>query len=139
MARKKKEIKQDNFYMIRYWMPEKLNLGGTKLLVYGYIYAYSVNENSKGYYYGGQETMSRATGCSKRQLLRVLESLRDEGLIEIKKATLENGLERNYYRVTAEPLVGIASKEDLDTLKGTLDAWKDCINTESCKEVMGVY
>ena len=39
MARKKKEIKQDNFYTIRYWMPEKLHLGGTKLLVYGFLCA----------------------------------------------------------------------------------------------------
>ena len=146
MARKKKEIKQDNFYTIRYWMPEKLHLGGTKLLVYGFLYSYSVNEKSKGYYYGGQGVMSRATGCSTRQLPRVLSSLEDIGLIEIQKAILENGLERNYYRVAIDPLEAIATDNtpdiriDLCTMEGTHKEWIGCISEDPNKmEVARVF
>lgn len=128
MARKKKEIKLDNFYTIRNWMPIDLGLGGTKLLVYAYLYAYSTGENSKGYYFGGQEIISKATGCTKRQIMRVLDGLKSDGLIDIKKCKLNNGLERCYYRIKTEPLKDIESndiEDALRTMEITSTAWNN--------------
>ena len=101
---KKKEIKADNYYIIKNWMPLELGLGGSKLLVYAFLYAYSTSESGNGCYYGGLEILSKVTGCTKKTAISTLAKLEEEGLIEKRKIILENGLERSYFRALDEPL-----------------------------------
>ena len=89
-------------------------LGGSKLLVYAFLYAYSTSENGKGCYFGGVEALSKVTGCTKRTAISTLAKLEEEGLI--MKYLKKGGLIA-YYRVADEPLYKInmvLQSEDLN-------------------------
>lgn len=109
MARPKKQINPESYYSIYNWMLSDFGLSGSKLLVYAFIYAYSTNTSGKGCYFGGYEAMSLSVGCSTKNLQKVTQELCEEGLIEMQQAKLENGLRRNYFRVSIYPLEKISS------------------------------
>lgn len=135
---KKKEIKADNYYIIKNWMPLELNLGGSKLLVYAFLYAYSTSESGNGCYYGGLEILSRVTGCTKKTAISTLAKLEEKGLIEKRKILLENGLERSYFRVSEDPLYDINLNlqsddlsKDLETLGCNFAKWNELTGREN--------
>ncbi len=129
MARTKKLVNPDSFYTVYSWMPVRLGLSGSKLLVYAFIYAYSTNESGKGCYFGGYEAISQSTGCATRSVMRAVQELNDNGLIEIKQVDLENGLKRNYYRVKVEPLLdlqySVSIERDAKIINSFSDSWDD--------------
>lgn len=128
MARTKKPVRADNFYTVYNWMPVGLKLSGNSLLVYAFIYAYSTNENGKGCYFGGHEAISQATGCTTNTVERIIGDLNIAGLVDIKQAMLENGLKRNYYRVSINPLLDLEQyseklKEDVEVIRTFSEIW----------------
>lgn len=130
MARPKKQVNPDNFYSVYNWMLTDFGLSKTKLLVYAFIFAYSTNTGGKGCYFGGYEAMSLSVGCSTKSLQAITQELCDIGLIEKQQVELENGLQRNYFRVSIEPLEDIASHaqsvaDKLDDLHSFDPAWND--------------
>lgn len=134
---KKKEIKADNYYIVKNWMPLELGLGGSKLLVYAFLYAYSISENGNGCYYGGLEILSKVTGCTKKTAISTLAKLEEEKLIEKRKILLENGLERSYFRVLDDPLyeINLAMKSedlsrDLEILGSNYHKWREITGGE---------
>lgn len=134
---KKKEIKADNYYIVKNWMPLELGLGGSKLLVYAFLYAYSISENGNGCYYGGLEILSKVTGCTKKTAISTLAKLEEEKLIEKRKILLENGLERSYFRVLDDPLyeINLTMKSedlsrDLEILGSNYHKWNEITGGE---------
>lgn len=139
MARPKKQVNPDNFYSVYNWMLTNFGLSKTKLLAYAFIYAYSINPNGKGCYFGGYEAMSLSVGCSTKSLQTVIQELCDDGLIEKQVVELENGLHRSYFRVSIEPLERIADytqsvAEKLEDLHSFDPFWNDL--TLICKGVV---
>ena len=112
MARQLKKYNPETFFTIKAWMVRDLRLKGNKLLVYAFIYAYSCNSEGNGCYYGGNEGIRLYTGCATSSIPRIVTELINEGLIEVQTATLNNGLSRNYYRVSTYPLENV--KESLE-------------------------
>lgn len=136
MARRKKLVNPDSFYTVYSWMPVELGLSGNDLLVYAFIYAYSTNESGKGCYFGGYEAISQSIGCVSKTIERIVYELNDKSLIEIKQATLENGLKRNYYRVNPEPLEPLADrcstvKDGLKAIAFLSEFWEDLTKLNS--------
>lgn len=129
MTKSRKKVNPDAYYKIYNWMPVGLGLSGSKLLVYAYLYAYSTSENGKGCYFGGHEAISKNTGFSTRQITRTIQALMNEGLIERKTVVFDNGLERNYYRITTAPLeenvleFSEDVKSDLTIIRSFNDNW----------------
>lgn len=129
MARPKKRIDPKGFCTIYNWMPTLLGLSGGKLLVYAFIYAYSINKTGKGCYFGGYEAMGLSLGCTSKNAQRVAQELYKSGLIEIKQLELENGLKRNYHRVSTEPLEKISNHvediaEKLEIIRNFTPEWE---------------
>ncbi len=140
MARPKKQVNPDNFYSIYNWMLTDFGLSKTKLLVYAFIYAYSINTGGKGCYFGGYEAMSLSVGCSTKNLQTITQELCDIGLIEKQQVELENGLQRNYFRVSIEPLEKIAPytqsvTDRLEDLHSFDPVWNDL--EKICKGTVG--
>ena len=129
MARPKKQINPESYYTIYNWMLTDLGLSGSKLLAYAFIYAYSTNESGKGCYFGGYEAMSMAIGCTTKNLMKVVQELSTEGLVELQQVILENTLKRNYYRVSREPLDMLdmysSIERDLEVMRKFDDDWAD--------------
>ena len=128
MARAKKTVNPNGFYSVYNWMLVDLRLKGSKLLVYAFIYAYSTNESGKGCYFGGNEAIAQSTGFTTRMVVKTVQELSNEGLIEIQQAELENGLKRNYYRVSPkalEPLKDLSSSvaDGLKVIKAFSKSW----------------
>ena len=76
-----KKIPEKSFYPIYGYMLEELKLGGSELLVYAILNAFSRGNSS---YYGSQEYLSRLSGLSISTVKRALNSLLDKNLIERK-------------------------------------------------------
>ncbi len=129
MARTKKLVNPDSFYTVYSWMPIGLGLSGSKLLVYAFIYAYSTNESGKGCYFGGYEAISQSTGCATRSVMRAVQELSANGLIEIKQVDLENSLKRNYYRIKVDPLLdlqySVSTEKAVKIINNFSDNWDD--------------
>lgn len=129
MARAKKTVNPNGFYSVYNWMLVDLGLKGSKLLVYAFIYAYSTNESGKGCYFGGNEAIAQSTGFTTRMVVNDVQELSNEGLIEIQQAELENGLKRNYYRVSSgalEPLKDYNTvAQALEVIYKFSDSWGD--------------
>ena len=134
-----KKGKISGYYNIYQWMPINLKLGGTKLLVYGFLYNFSVE--GKGYYYGDRKFMSEMTGCSERQLSRVLDELCkpnfDYGmraLVEYKKIKSKYSVDRKVYRVNNQILIQMVNdgidfpdslEKDINKMKNNLRNWEE--------------
>lgn len=136
MGRPKKQINPEGYYTVYYWMPTLLGLSGAKLLIYAYIFAYSTNEKGKGCYFGGYEAMSLSVGCTSKNAQKVVQELSESGLIELKQIELENGLKRNYHRVSIEPLEKISDSVDsmaekLEVVRAFTPAWEELQSIKS--------
>ena len=73
------KIPEKSFYPIYGYMLEKLNLGGSELLVYAILNSFSRANSS---YYGSQEYLSRLSGLSISTVKRAIKSLISKNLIE---------------------------------------------------------
>ena len=93
-----KEINKDNFYTVYYWMSTELKLSGVEKDLYALIYGYYKNYDKECFYSYSQ--LAEITGTYINRVIRALEKLSSEGLIEIQKKS--NG--KNYYSIVEDRL-----------------------------------
>lgn len=120
------------FTIFRMWMSQELGLGGNDLLVYAFIYKYSIGK--LGFYYGGYAHIQLSTGGARSTVIRSLQRLMDTEMIFRKTKVSQNGLERHYYRINFEKLENIDSedlKEALIAGENTETNWENCLDITS--------
>lgn len=93
-----KEINKENFYTVYYWMSTELKLSGVEKDLYALIYGYYKNNGKECFYSYSQ--LAEITGTYKNRVIRALDKLSNDGLIEIQKKP--NG--KNYYRIVPDKL-----------------------------------
>ena len=93
-------MRENTFITIQAWMRTKLNLSGSKLLVYAIIYGFSQDGESK--FTGSRQYLADWCGCTVRSIQTVLNDLVEEGLI-LKTETFRNGVKCCEYAVNFTP------------------------------------
>lgn len=97
-------------------------LRGNKLLVYAYIYNYSLN--SDDYYYGGQKQIAEFTGIAQPNVSRAIAELESCGLIEQRAIEFKGVRKSVYVAAPIDPLDYV--ENPVEKLCKTL--WKRCGN-----------
>lgn len=108
-----KELKNDSYYTVYYWMSKELGLSGVAKDVYAIIYRFS--GGYKGYCYLSYDQFKEITGTSKNTVKRALDNLEDQKLIIRERVQNSNN---SHYRVNVEILEGIEGV-DLEALLET--------------------
>lgn len=125
----KNKYNNSEFGIFRMWMAQELKLGGSDLLIYSFFYKYSIGK--LGFYYGGYDHIQALTGIPRSTLIRRVNDLVDRELILKETKTLDNGLQRNFYRVNVEKLAGIESddlKEAFEAIEANESNWENYSN-----------
>ena len=81
---------EKTYINIQGWMIQDLKLRGNELLLYAIIYGFS--QDGKNTFYGSLSYIEKMMGISNRQVLRLLNKLKKDGLIEC--------VETSHYRAT---------------------------------------
>ena len=76
---------EKNYVAIQTWMVSELKLSGNDLIVYALIYGFNSNKRR---FIGTLDYISKFTGCSTRQISRILDNLVEKGLLSKRKFTL---------------------------------------------------
>ncbi len=92
-------LKEDSFYLVIYWMINRLKLKGANLQVFALIYSFC-NDN-KNEFYGSLDYMSEATGYTKQSVIDAVKALVDKRYI-IKKQKKINGVAINTYKINLQ-------------------------------------
>lgn len=92
-------LKEDSFYLVIYWMINKLKLKGANLQVFALIYSFC-NDN-KNEFYGSLDYMSEATGYTKQSVIDAIKALVEKRYI-IKKEKKINGVTTNTYKINLQ-------------------------------------
>ena len=77
----------NTYFKIEDWMVQKLDLRTSELLIYALIYAFSKKDN---WYDGSIEYLCDRVGVSVATAKRLLNNLKNKGLLECKKS-VRNG------------------------------------------------
>lgn len=109
---------EEKYVAIQSWMVSDLKLSGNDLIVYALIYGFN-SRNRK--FIGTPDYISKFTGCSTRQISRILDNLVEKGLLTKTKFTM-NRTNRCEYRCNID-----FSAEKKADLKGE----NDVSNTDS--------
>ena len=80
------KVNNNNFITVQGWMANDLNLKGNSLLIYAIIYGFSQVEGQT--YNGSYQYLADWCGTSKRQVIRILNTLVEDGLISKKEKEL---------------------------------------------------
>lgn len=88
------KVNNNNFITVQGWMANDLNLKGNSLLIYAIIYGFSQVEGQT--YNGSYQYLADWCGTSKRQVIRILNTLVEDGLISKKEKEI-NGVKFNEY------------------------------------------
>lgn len=94
-------VKDENHFIIKGFMINKLNLKGIELMVYAIIYGFSQDGSCK--FTGSRQYLADFTGSSKSTIDRVLKELIDKQLIN-KETTNENNIIFNKYFINEDTL-----------------------------------
>lgn len=94
-------VKDENHFIVKGFMINKLNLKGIELMVYAIIYGFSQDGNCK--FTGSRQYLADFTGSSKSTIDRVLKELVDKKFI-IKEAITENNIIFNRYSINEDTL-----------------------------------
>lgn len=94
-------VKDENHFIIKGFMINKLNLKGIELMVYAIIYGFSQDGSCK--FTGSRQYLADFTGSSKSTIDRVLKELVDKQLIN-KETTNENNIIFNKYFINEDTL-----------------------------------
>lgn len=89
-------ISDGNYITIQGWMRTDLNLSGNELIVYAIIYGFS--QNKQGEFTGSAQYLADWTGCSRRNIMRILNKLVEEGTISKTETVLNNNEKRVSYQ-----------------------------------------
>lgn len=89
------------------WMGTDLELSGNKLLIYSYLFGFC-HESENGTCHPSQETIGKMFHLNRASVQRVLNSLKEDGLIGWECGRFEH--KSNVYFVLPEPLWKIAEK-----------------------------
>lgn len=81
-------MKDSNFFVIFGWMINNLKLKGMERDAFAIIYGFSQDEITP--YYGSLSYMSKAMGCAKSTVQKVLKSLEEKGMIQRIVETINN-------------------------------------------------
>ncbi len=122
MARKKPSVEDENFYVVQGWMRNFLNLKGLELQVYAIVYGFSQSKHNEFTY--NTTYLIEWTGCTKRGIQKVLQSLENKGLI-IKIETENNNIVK-YKAISKGELSSSPEnpKGELSSAKGELSSTK---------------
>ena len=99
---------EKNYVAIQTWMVSELKLSGNDLIVYALIYGFNSNKRR---FIGTLDYISKFTGCSIRQISRILDNLVERGLLSKRKFTL-NRANRCEYSCNID--FSAENKADLD-------------------------
>ena len=88
-------IKDENYYVVQGWMRNRLHLKGNDLIVYALIYSFSQDGESE--FKGSISYITDFTGAHKNTVIRTLDKLEADGLIEKIDRNTTLGLQ-NWYR-----------------------------------------
>lgn len=83
-------LADNNYILIQSFMVKDLKLKGTELLIYAIIYGFSQNEDN--WYTGKLQYLADWTQNSKRNVINILNSLIERGLIRKESEILKNGM-----------------------------------------------
>lgn len=89
------KIKNENYYVIHGWMLNDLGLKGIQLQVYAIIYGFSQCEDVE--FTGSLSYLCDFTGASKPTIIKALNDLQNQGLIEKREEKI-NRVQFNYYK-----------------------------------------
>ena len=89
-------FKDNNFFVIKGWMANRLGLKGTERIVYAIIYSFTQDGEPK--YNRGHSYMAEAASASESSVKRALVSLQEKGLVR-KKERDNDGITRCQYYV----------------------------------------
>jgi predicted transcriptional regulator len=90
----RKNMKNENYFVVHGWMRNELHLRNKELLVYAIIYGFSQVPGTK--YTGSLKYLYESCGVSKSTILRILQSLCSRGLLT-KETKNINGITVNDY------------------------------------------
>ena len=93
-------IKNESYLTIQGWMVNELKLKGNELMVYAILYGFS--QDGQGTYCGSQDYLAGWCNSTTRSVRKVLTSLLEKGLIEIKSTVVINGHKHHEYAVVQE-------------------------------------
>jgi rubrerythrin/biotin operon repressor len=94
-------LKDDNYIVIQGWMVNRLKLSGNELMVYGIIFGFSQDGESK--YEGSGKYIADSVGISRRAVSLILNSLVEKGYVK-KFEHIEKGIKLCDYQAAAEYL-----------------------------------
>lgn len=86
----------DNYFVVKGWMANKLNLSGAQLFAYAIIYGLSQDGVTE--YKGSYKYIMEAINCSKNTAITAIKELTEKGYIE-KRTIVINGVTFNLYKV----------------------------------------
>ena len=72
------KVNVEHYVVIQGWMPKELNLQGSKLIIYAIIYGFT---QEKGKFSGSLQYLADWTNSSRRNVLRNLQALCEQGLL----------------------------------------------------------
>lgn len=98
------KVNNNNFITVQGWMANDLNLKGNSLLIYAIIYGFSQVEGQT--YNGSYQYLADWCGTSKRQVIRILNTLVEDGLISKKEKEI-NGVKFNEYSTMSKMSLGV--------------------------------
>ena len=109
------KIKNENYFAVKGWMINELQLCGNELLIYAIIYCFSQDEHSV--FMGTAGYLSEWISSSKQTVFKTLKNLCDKGLIERVDKNI-NGVTLVDYRIkkftigSQKNLPGVVEKFD---------------------------
>ncbi len=90
------EIRNENYFVVKGFMINELNLKGNELMIYAIIYGFSQSENQ--YFTGSLNyLMSWTGGTDKKTVIKTLNSLIKKGLIK-KEEEIRNNVKYCKYK-----------------------------------------
>ena len=136
-------ISDGTYITIQGWMRTDLKLSGNELIVYAIIYGFSQNE--QGTFTGSLQYLADWVGCSKRTVMRTLNSLVEEKFITKTETVLNNNEKRVSYRadrgcdklsggVTNCQGGGDKMSTNINIYNNTNNNHRDINNVHSCSE-----
>ncbi len=93
-------MKENNYITIPGFLRTRLDLKGSELIITALIYGYSQDGNS--WFMGKTGYIAEWAGITDKNVLRILKSLTEKGILEKKEMFVNNKVKRCYYRFNFE-------------------------------------
>lgn len=111
-------MKDTQYINIQGWMINRLNLSGTRLILYAIIYGFS--QDGESTFNGSLKYLQKATGNGRTAIMDNLKVLISKGIIE-KNYEIKNGIKFNSYK-TKPPVRNSAGVGTDSALRGGTDS-----------------